>query len=161
MLKYLLNLETLPIVIDELAKFAFVIPAVPDKSEFVKFDTFRVTVFPVTVDDTEPVPIIDNVSPKFTTSVVDVLSLIVIPELTSEELAMFDIEFREELIVLLVIVCDWSVDKKSVPLNAELNSVNVPESVLLVKLIVLFVRVAEAFAVNTEAFTFLFEIYLK
>ena len=128
--------EVLPIVILELAKFAFVIPAVPDKSEFVKFDTFKVTVFPVTVDDTEPVPNIDNVSPKFTTSVVDVLSLIVIPELTSEELAMFDIEFREELIVLLVIVCDWSVDKKSVPLNAELNSVNVPESVLLVKLII-------------------------
>ena len=71
---------------------------------------------------------------------------------------MFDIEFREELIVLLVIVCDWSVDKKSVPLNAELNSVNVPESVLLVKLIVLFVRVAEAFAVNTEAFTFIWNL---
>ena len=56
------------------------IPALPDKSEFVKFDTFKVTVLPVTELDTEPVPKIDNVSPKFTTSVVEVLSLIVIPE---------------------------------------------------------------------------------
>ena len=66
------------------------IPALPDKSEVDKVDTLRVTVFPVTVEDTEPVPKIDNVSPKLTTSVVDVLSLIVKPEFVSELFAMFD-----------------------------------------------------------------------
>ena len=39
---------------------------------------------PVTELDTEPVPKIDNVSPKFTTSVVEVLSLIVKPEFVNE-----------------------------------------------------------------------------
>ena len=66
--------DVLPICTVELAKFAFVIPALPDKSELDKFDTFRVTVFPVTVDETEPVPKIDNVSPKFTKSVVGIIS---------------------------------------------------------------------------------------
>ena len=137
------------------------IPALPDKSELDKLDTFRVTVFPVTVEDTEPVPKIDNVSPKLTTSVVDVLSLIVKPEFVSELFAMFDKVLREPLIVLFVTVCDWSVDKKSVPLNAVLNSVNVPEMVLLVRDIALFVRVAEAFAVNTEALTLIWNLPLE
>ena len=135
------------------------IPALPDKSEFVKFDTFRVTVFPVTELDTEPVPKIDNVSPKFTTSVVEVLSLIVIPEFVRPVIWYCLINvFNAPLIVLFVNVCDWSVDKKSVPLNAVLNSVNVPEIVLLLKLIVLFVSVAVALQL-VPSYLLRFEIY--
>ena len=80
------------------------IPALPDKSEFVKFDTFKVTVLPVTELDTEPVPKIDNVSPKFTTSVVEVLSLIVIPELARPVFGIAENVFNAPLIVLFVIV---------------------------------------------------------
>ena len=42
-----------------------------------------------------------------------------------------------------------------------LNSVNVPEMVLLVRDIALFVRVAEAFAVNTEALTLIWNLPLE
>ena len=129
------------------------IPALPDKSELDKFDTFRVTVLPVTELDTEPVPKIDNVSPKFTKSVVEVLSLIVIPGFERPVFGIAVNVLSAPLIDLLVKVCDWSVEAKSVPVKAVLNSVNVPVIVLFARLIFLFVSVAEAVAVNTEELT--------
>ena len=129
------------------------IPALPDKSELDKFDTFRVTVLPVTELDTEPVPKIDKVSPSGTKSVVDVLSLIVIPLFDKPELGIFVNVLSAPLIDLLVIVCTWSVEAKSVPDIAVLNSVKLPVIVLLVNEIALLVNVAEAVAVNTEALT--------
>ena len=129
------------------------IPALPDKSELDKFDTFRVTVFPVTVDETEPVPKIDNVSPKFTKSVVEVLSLIVIPGFERPVFGIAVNVLSAPLIDLLVKVSDWSVEAKFVPVKAVLNSVNVPEIVLFVRDKVLLVNVAVAVVVNTELLT--------
>ena len=87
-------------------------------------------------------PVTNNVWPKSIEVVVDDSSAKAIVLFVNDVLAIFVIVLSGPFIVLLVNVSEPSKDTKSVPTKAVLKSLKEPETVLLLKLIVLFSKVS-------------------